>query len=48
MHDDEDSEVEHMGGHDLEAEQRLKLRRYLWIGVTFLSNRRIYPDFSYM
>lgn len=35
MHDDEDGEVEHMSAHDLEAEQRLKLRKYLWIGVMF-------------
>lgn len=47
MHDDEDGEVEHTSAHDLEAEQRLKLRKYLWIGVTF-PNLRIYPDFSYM
>ncbi len=33
MHGDEDGEAEHMSAHDLEAEQRLKLRKYLWIGV---------------
>lgn len=45
MHDDEDGEVEHVSAHDLE--QRLKLRKYLWIGVTF-SNLDIHSDFSCM
>lgn len=43
MHDDEDGEVEHMSAHDLEAEQRLKLPKYRWIGVTF-SNLHILPQ----
>lgn len=43
MHGDEAGEVEHMSAHDLEAEQRLKLCKYLWKG-----NLHIYPDIAYM
>lgn len=47
MHGDEDGGVEHMSAHDLEAEQRLKPREYLRIGVT-LSNLHIYLNFSHI
>ena len=39
MHDDEDGEVEHMSARDLQAEQRLELRKHLWIGVMFFNLR---------